>query len=63
MLGIEHLCYDRYIDPNTAISASAVFPQSGRISPEKRPIFRYFSIFSQREHTRNYQPHIDIKYV
>ena len=30
------------IDPNPAISAHAVFPQSGHIRPEKRPFFQNF---------------------
>ena len=28
------------MDPNPAISAHAVFPQSGHIRPEKRPFFQ-----------------------
>ena len=36
------------IDPNPAISAHAVFPQSGHISPEKQPIFPIFHIFPKR---------------
>ena len=35
------------IDPNPAISAHVVFPQSGHIRPEKRPFFQKKSIFFQ----------------
>ena len=37
------------IDPNPAISARAVFPQSGRIRPEKQPFFQNFPYFSKLE--------------
>ena len=37
------------IDPNPAISARAVFPQSGHIRPEKRPFFQKFPHFSKIE--------------
>ena len=40
------------IDPNPAISALAVFPQSGRICPEKRPFFQKFPHFSKKEPTK-----------
>ena len=35
------------LGPNPAISAHAVFPQSGHIRPEKRPFFPKFSTFFQ----------------
>ena len=35
------------LDPNPAISAHAVFPQSGHIRPEKRPFFKENSTFFQ----------------
>ena len=35
------------IDPNPAISAHVVYPQSGHIRPEKRPFFRNFQHFFQ----------------
>ena len=37
------------IDPNPAISAHVVFPQSGHIRPEKRPFFQKKSYFSKIE--------------
>ena len=37
------------IDPNPAVSARAVFPQSGHIRPEKRPFFQKFPHFSKIE--------------
>ena len=40
------------IDPNPAISARAVFPQSGRIRPEKRPFFQNFPHFSKIQPTK-----------
>ena len=40
------------LDPNLAISAHAVFPQSGYIRPEKRPFFRKFPHFSKLELTK-----------
>ena len=42
------------IDPNPAISAHVVFPQSGQIRPEKRPFFQKIPHFSKREHTKMY---------
>ena len=52
------LIYDRTltninrIDPNLAVAARVVFPQSGRSRPEKRPFFLIFSTFFQK---RTYQ--------
>ena len=40
------LCFNP-LDPNPAISAHAVFPQSGHIRPEKRPFFHNFPYFFQ----------------
>ena len=37
------------IDPNPAISARVVFPQSGHIRPEKRPFFQNCPHFSKIE--------------
>ena len=37
------------IDPNPAISARVVLPQSGHIRPEKRPFFQRFPHFSKIE--------------
>ena len=37
------------IDPNPAISARAVFPQSGCIRPEKRQFFQNFPYFTKLE--------------
>ena len=39
--------YINPLDPNPAISAHAVFPQSGHIRPEKRPFFQNFPQFFQ----------------
>ena len=41
--------YFNPIDPNPAISAHVVFPQSGHIRPEKRPFFQNFPHFSKIE--------------
>ena len=42
------------LDPNPAISAHAVFPQSGHIRPEKRPFFQDFPHFSKLEPAKKY---------
>ena len=47
--------YINPIDPNPAISARVVFPQSGRSRPEKRPFFHIFPHFSKRVHTKKYR--------
>ena len=41
------------MDPNPAISAHAVFPQSGHIRLEKRPFFKKNPHFSKLEPTKN----------
>ena len=51
------------IDPNPAISAHVVFPQSGHIRPEKRPFFRNFPHFSKIEPYKNYEPLIGVQYI
>ena len=48
------------IDPNPAIAAHVVFPQSGRSRPEKRPFFHIFPHFSKIEPPKKYQPLIGI---
>ena len=42
------------LDPNLAVSARAVFPQSGRSRPEKRPFFHIFPHFSKKEAFKKY---------
>ena len=51
------------IDPNPAISARVVFPQSGHFRPEKRPFFQKILHFSKREHTKKYPPAIGVQYI
>ena len=46
---LEVLATFNPIDPNPAISAHAVFPQSGHIRPEKRTFFHIFPHFSKLE--------------
>ena len=43
-------------DPNPAISARVVFPQSGHIRPEKQPFFQKFPHFSKIEPYKKYEP-------
>ena len=42
LLGLTSESHINPMDPNPAISACVVFPQSGHIRPEKRPFFRNF---------------------
>ena len=51
------------IDPNPAISARVVFPQSGHISPEKQPFFQNFQYFSKIEPYKKYEPLIGVQYI
>ena len=51
------------IDPNPAISARVVFPQSGHIRPEKRLFFRKFPHFSKIEPYIKYEPLIGVQYI
>ena len=51
------------IDPNLAISARAVFPQSGHIRPEKQPFFQKKSYFSRIEPYKKYEPLIGLRYI
>ena len=51
------------IDPNPAITANAVFPQSGHSRPEKRPFFHIFPHFSKIELFKRYLPHIGVQYI
>ena len=51
------------IDPNPAISAHAVFPQSGHIRPEKRPFFQKFPYFSRIEPYKKYEPVTGVQYI
>ena len=50
------------IDPNPAIAAHAVFPQSVRSRPEKRPFFHIFPHFPKIEPSKKYLPHIGVQY-
>ena len=51
------------IDPNPAISAHVVFPQSGHIRPEKQPFFQNFPYFSKLGPTKTYLPPIGFQYI
>ena len=51
------------IDPNPAISAHAVFPQSGHIRPEKRPFFQKFPHFSKIKPYKRYETLIGFQYI
>ena len=51
------------LDPNPAISAHAVFPQSGHIRPEKRPFFKKIPHFSKLEPAKKYLPHTGVQYI
>ena len=51
------------IDPNPAIAARAVFPQSGHSRPEKRPFFHIFPYFSKIEPSKKYLPHKGVQYI
>ena len=51
------------LDPNPAVAARAVLPQSGRSRPEKRPFFHIFPHFSKIEHPKKYLPHIGVQYI
>ena len=51
------------IDPNPAISAHVVFPQSGHIRPEKQPFFQDFPHFSKIEPYKKYEPLIGVQYI
>ena len=51
------------MDPNPAIFARVVFPQSGHISPEKLPIFRNFRHFSEIEPYKKFEPLIGVQYI
>ena len=51
------------INPNPAISARVVFPQSGHIRPEKRPFFQNLPYFSKIEPYKKYEPLIGVQYV
>ena len=42
------------IDPNPAISAHVVYPQSGHIRSEKGPFFQNFQHFSKLETSKEY---------
>ena len=58
-----HRMFFNPIDPNPAISAHVVFPQSGHIRPEKRPFFQKFPHFSKLEPYKMYEPLIGIQYI
>ena len=51
------------LDPNPAVAARAVFPQSGRSRPEKRQFFHIFPHFSKKEQSKKYLPHIGVQYI
>ena len=51
------------LDPNPAVAARAVFPQSGRSRLEKRPFFHIFPHFSKIEQSKKYLPHIGVQYI
>ena len=43
-------------DPNPALAARVVIPQSGRTRPEKQQLFHIFPHFSKWGHTKKYLP-------
>ena len=51
------------LDPNPAVAARAVCPQSGRSRPEKRPFFHIFPHFSKIEQSKKVLPHIGVQYI
>ena len=51
------------LDPNPAVAARTVFPQSGRSRPEKRPFFHIFPHFSKVEQSKKDLPHIGVQYI
>ena len=51
------------LDPNPAVAARAVFPQSSRSRPEKRAFFHIFPHFSKIEQSKEYLPHIGVQYI
>ena len=51
------------MDPNPAISARMVFPQSGHTRLEKRPFFQNFPHFSKIEAYKKYEPLIGVQYI
>ena len=51
------------MDPNPAISARVVFPQSGHIRPEKHPFFQSFPHFSKIKPYKKYEPLIGVQYI
>ena len=51
------------LDPNPAVAARAVFPQSGHSHPEKRPFFHIFPHFSKKEQSKKYLLHIGLQYI
>ena len=51
------------IDPNPAISAHAVFLQSGHIRPEKWPFFQKCPHFSKIKPCKKYEPLIGVQYI
>ena len=51
------------LDPNPAVAARAVCPQSGRSRPEKRPFFHMFPHFSKIEQSKKVLPHIGVQYI
>ena len=55
--------YNIPTDPNPAISAHVVFPQSGHIRTEKRPFFQDFPHFSKFGPTKTQLPPIRVQYI
>ena len=51
------------IDPNPAIAARVVYPQSGHSRPEKWPFFHIFPHFPKIEPLKTYFPHIGVQYI
>ena len=51
------------IDPNPAIAAHALFPQSGHSRPEKQLFFDNFPHFSRIKPFKKYLPHIGVQYI
>ena len=61
---VSHIRDLNPIDPNPAVAARVVFPQSGRSRPEKRPFFFHiFPHFSKIEPPKKYLPLIGVSYI
>ena len=62
-ISLSQTCPVNPIDPNPAVAARAVLPQSGRSRPEKRQFFHIFPHFSKIEPFKKYLPHTGVQYI